>query len=132
MPPPMKKAADYAADIAAGGGKYVGKELVLRLREMSFIIGDVSSLTGNVLVGLAKAIEKCKDKDWDRKAVREAQFFMRAMVTPDGDPKGFTLGDQVAKRGITADHIKVGTLVVAIDANSQNFCSIILSFFLSF
>ncbi len=103
----MKKAADYAADIAAGEGKYVGKELVLRLREMSFNIGDVSSLTGNVMVGLAKSIEKCKDKDWDRKAVREAQFFMRAMVTPDGDPKDFTLGDQIAKRGISAKHLKV-------------------------
>ncbi len=109
----MKKAAGYASEIAAGGGKCTGKDLVLRLREMSLNIGDTSSIRGDVLVGLVRAIEKSKDKDWDRKAVREAHYFIRAMVTPDGDPKGFTLRDQVTKRGITADHIKVRIIVVA-------------------
>ncbi len=107
MLPPMKKALGYASDIASGEGKYVGKELVLRLRLMSLNIGDMTSISGKVLVGLARSIEKSKDKDWDRKAVRAVQFFMRAMVSTDGDPKGLALGDQVAKRGITSIHIKV-------------------------
>jgi hypothetical protein len=103
------KSSQFSAAAAelSGSNKNLksGKELVLRLRELSFRVGEIGVINGDFMSGLVRALAAAKDKDWDRKAVRHIQYFLRAMVQLEGDTKGVVLGCQAEGRKIGPRHV---------------------------
>lgn len=59
----------------------------------------------NVLLIIYDPCDVRQDGDWDGKAVRLVHFFVRGMVTVQGDTEGRMLGSHWEGRGITPAQI---------------------------
>ena len=59
-----------------------------RLRELTIRTGDGALLNGLFFAGLVRVLRELRDKDWDRKCARYIHYYLRALVTPEGDTEG--------------------------------------------
>eukprot|EP00752_Nemacystus_decipiens_P001833 g1768.t1 len=94
-----------AADVVAKGSTMPKKRLVPLLRELCIRIGDCTVCDGAFFGALLAILRSAKEGDWDGKAVRLVHFFVRGMVTVQGDTEGRVLGSHWEGRGITPEQI---------------------------
>ncbi|CAM9528352.1 unnamed protein product, partial [Ectocarpus sp. 4 AP-2014] len=94
-----------AAEVVAKGATMPKKRLVPLLRELCIRIGDYTVCDGAFFGALLVILRSAKEGDWDGKAVRLVHFFVRGMVTVQGDTEGRVLGSHWEGRGITPRQI---------------------------